>query len=258
MKIFYRISDVSQDPNQTKQKIKGLTNETCLRNFTKVFSQQVNNDICVIADNIRDDTYNMICKYVPESNIQKVSEGNGAATFRIAFNQALQHDDNEIIYFVENDYLHKPDSYEILLEGFSLGFPYVTLYDHPDKYMKPSLVGSNPLVDDDGGERTKVYRTASSHWKITNATTMTFAAKVKDLKTDESIIRHWTSGTHPHDFFMFLQIQDNYFAVLTHNLYPNQSTQNKRHLICPIPGYSTHGDLGYVDNLTDWSQYVTS
>ena len=160
MKIFYRISDVSQDPNQTKRKIKGLNNETCLRNFTKVFSQQVDNfqqpaniDIYVIADNVCDDTYNMICKYVPESNIQKVSEGNGAATFRIAFNQALQHDDNEIIYFVENDYLHKPNSYQILLEGFSLGFPYVTLYDHPDKYMKSNIDGGNPLVDD--GRKTK-------------------------------------------------------------------------------------------------------
>ena len=264
MKIFYRISDVSQDPNQTKRKIKGLNNETCLRNFTKVFSQQVDNfqqpaniDIYVIADNVCDDTYNMVCKYVPESNIQKVSEGNGAATFRIAFNQALQHDDNEIIYFVENDYLHKPNSYEILLEGFSLGFPYVTLYDHPDKYMKLNIDGSNPLVDD-GAEKTKVYRTASSHWKITNATTMTFAAKVKDLKIDEPVIRRWTSGIHPHDFFMFLQIQDNYFGVLTHNLYPNQWLRNKRHIICPIPGYSTHGDIKFVDSLTDWGKYVTS
>ena len=69
MKIFYRISDVTQDPNQIKQKIKGLNNETCLRNFTKVFSQP-NINIYVIADNICDDTYNMICKYVPESNVQ--------------------------------------------------------------------------------------------------------------------------------------------------------------------------------------------
>lgn len=253
MKIFYRISDIPQD--KIKDKPEYISNKNCLNNFVNTFNAD-DCEINILADSVCDDTYNMVCQYVQESNILRVNERNGAATFRIAFNQALQYDDNEIIYFVENDYIHKPDSYKILLEGFSLGFPYVTLYDHPDKYMKQNKVGSNPFAD--GAEKTKVYRTASSHWKITNATTMTFATKVKDLKIDESVIRRWTSGVHPHDFFMFLQIQDNYFGVLTHNLHPNQSIQNKRHLICPIPGYSTHGDIDFVDSFTDWGKYVTS
>jgi len=260
MKIFYRISDAPQD--KTKDKPSYINNDNCLRNFTKVFSQQVDNfqqtaniDIHVIADNVCDDTYNMICKYIPESNVQKVSEGNGAATFRIAFNQALQYDDNEIIYFVENDYIHKPDSYEMLLEGFSLGFPYVTLYDHPDKYMSKYIVGSNPL-NIDCSEVTRLYTSCSSHWKITNSTTMTFAAKVHTLKSDEAIIRKWTKGIHPHDFYMFLEIQDPYFKINENALLPTQA--GKGRIISPIPAYSTHGDSAFMSPLINWETYATS
>jgi hypothetical protein len=252
MKIFYRISDVPQD--KTKDKPSYINNENCLRNFTKVFNKHIHG-INVIADNVCDATYDMICKYVPESNIQKVSEGNGAATFRLAFNTALQYEDNEIIYFVENDYIHKPNSDLILLEGFSLEFAYVTLYDHPDKYISRYAENSNPL-NVDCSEVTRVYASGSSHWKITNSTTMTFAAKVHTLKTDEAIIRKWTKGIHPHDFFMFLEIQDPYFMINENALFPTQA--GKRRIISPIPAYSTHGDSDRLSPLVNWEKYAAS
>ena len=101
--------------------------------------------------------------------------------------------------------------------------------------MTPSK-GGNPYCEG-GAEDTRVYKTDSVHWKITNSTTMTFAAKVKTLKENENILRKWTSGTHPDDLKMFLDLR----------------SQNQL-LITPIPGYSTHGETAWLTPLTDWSK----
>tara|TARA_B110000503_G_scaffold126981_1_gene196189 strand:+ start:2407 stop:3093 length:687 start_codon:yes stop_codon:yes gene_type:complete len=227
MKIIYRISDTGYN----KVKPDYINNENCLKNFCNVFFDHIY-DILVIADNCSDDTITMINKYIDPINIMKVSIGHGAGTFNLALDEALRYDNSTIIYFVENDYLHKPNSDKILEEGFSLGYDYVALYDHPDKYIN----GANPFVED-GGEVTRLMLTDSCHWKLTNSTTMTFAAKVSTLKQDETTLREYTSGTHPNDFQMFLALRD------------------KQHgLITPIPGYSTHGETAWLSPLTDWSK----
>jgi hypothetical protein len=227
MKIIYRISDAGYN----KVKPDYINNENCLKNFCNVFFNNIW-DIHVIADNISEQTQNMICKYIDKSQITYVSIGHGAGTFNLALDEALKGNDDEIVYFVENDYLHKPGSEKILNEGFSLGYDYVSLYDHPDKYIN----GANPFVED-GGEVTRLMLTDSCHWKLTNSTTMTFAARVSTLKQDEAILREFTSGTHPNDFQMFLALRE------------------KQHgLITPVPGYSTHGETAWLSPLTDWSK----
>ena len=177
----------------------------------------------------------MIQKYVPRSSIFYVNVGHGAGTFNIALDGALKLDDDEIVYFLENDYLHRPGSDVILKEGFELGASFVSLYDHPDKYIDPSK-GGNPYCQG-GAEDTRVYKTNSVHWKVTNSTTMTFASKVKTLKENEEIIRKHTSGAHPDDFYMFTELRN-----------------NNKLLITPIPGYATHGETAWLSPLTDWSK----
>jgi hypothetical protein len=177
----------------------------------------------------------MIKKYIDPVNIRKVSVGHGAGTFNLALDEALKYDDLTTIYFVENDYLHKQFSPKIITEGLSLGASFVSLYDHPDKYMSPSQ-GGNPYCEG-GAEDTRVYLTESTHWKITNSTTMTFAATVSTLKKAEETLRKYTQGTYPEDFKMFLDLRE----------------QGKL-LISSIPGYSTHGETAWLSPLTDWSK----
>jgi hypothetical protein len=229
MKIIYRISDAGYN----KIKPAYINNENCLKNFCNVFSNHIP-DIYIIADNCSENTLNMIKTYIDPVNIEKVSIGHGAGTFNLALDKALKYNDNEIIYFVENDYLHKPGSDKILEEGFNLDPSFISLYDHPDKYMTPSQ-GGNPYCEG-GAEDTRVYLTDSIHWKITNATTMTFASKVSTLKKTESILRKYITGTYPQDFHMFLDLRD----------------QNEL-LITPLPGYSTHGETAWLTPLTDWN-----
>jgi hypothetical protein len=230
MKIIYRISDAGYK----KIKPDYINNENCLKNFCNVFFDHIY-DILVIADNCSESTLQMIKKYIDPINIEKVSVGHGAGTFNLALDKALKWDDNEIVYFVENDYLHKPGADKIILEGFNLGASFVSPYDHPDKYMIPEN-GGNPYCEG-GAEDTRVYLTNSCHWKITNSTTMTFASKVSTLKKVEPIMRKWTSSTHPDDFQMFLELRE-----------------NNELLITPIPGYATHGETYWLSPLTDWSK----
>jgi hypothetical protein len=228
MKIIYRISDAGYN----KVKPDYITNENCLENFVNVFS---NDNLYIIADNCSKDTLQMITKYIHPNSIETVSVGHGAGTFNLALDYALTLPDDEIVYFIENDYLHKPNSDKILQEGFELEASFVSLYDHPDKY-KGSDQGGNPYCED-GAEDTRVYLTDLCHWKITNSTTMTFASKVSTLKRVEPILRKHTVGTHPNDFHMFLELRE-----------------NNELLITPIPGYSTHGETAWLSPLTDWSK----
>jgi len=236
MKIIYRISDTGYN----KIKPEYINNHDCLQNATTNAYQLVDRkkDWFIIADNISEETKNHIIEThgIPKENIDYVSIGHGAGTFNLALDKALTFDDDEIVYFLENDYLHKLDYDIILQEAFSCGADYATLYDHPDKYI-PGSRGGNPYVDEDGGEITKVYVSKSCHWKLTNSTTMTFAAKVKTLKEDQEILRKWTNGKHPNDFQMFLELRDKGKALLS-----------------SIPGYSTHGETTWLSPLLDWSK----
>jgi hypothetical protein len=179
----------------------------------------------------------MIEKYVTSNIITHTQIGSGAGTFNYALNESLKYDENDIVYFLENDYIHKQTSDKILLEGFEIGGDYVSLYDHPDKYI-PSSRGGNKFIEDDGGELTKVYLSNSCHWKLTNSTTMTFASKVSTLKDDEDILRRWTNmGDYPRDFDMFMELREKGKSLLT-----------------PIPGYSTHGETSWLSPLTNWEE----
>jgi len=217
MKIIYRISDTGYN----KVKPDYITNENCLKNALKVFYDY---EFYVIADNCSSETIKMIYKHIEEDYVYHVSIGHGAGTFNLALDEALKLEDDEIVYFIENDYIHLPNSAQILEEGFKLGAPYVTLYLHPDKFIPP-FQGGNPEVDQDGGYMTKIFRGETQLFGMFNSTTMTFASKVKTLKEDEAILRKWTNGTHPNDFKMFLELRDNGKALL-----------------CPLNTFSTHGE----------------
>jgi hypothetical protein len=231
MKIIYRISE----GGYPKEKPDYITKINCLKNALKHFKQE---DFLLIMDNVSDNLKSEI-ERVYGGKAHLVQVGHGAGTFNIALDHAigktgiLSVSDDEIIYFLEDDYLHKEGSQRIIEDGFELGMDYVTLYDHPDKYLNP-IEGGNPYCEG-RAEFTRVYLGNNSHFKLTNSSTMTFAAKVKTLKEDEGVMRSWTNGTHPHDFQMFQEIN-----------------KKGRRLVSPLPGYSTHGETRWLTPLTNW------
>jgi len=210
IKIIYRISDNRNGDTL----IESISKRHCFLNFIKVFDTT---DLVVIADNAKQETIDFIRSHV--SDVHLTSLGN-SKSFLYALSEALKYDDADAVYLVEDDYLHLAGSLKIIQEGLARA-DYVSLYDHLDKYID---TGQNPFVSD-GGENTKVILTNSTHWKYTNSTTMTFAARVETLRQDQDIFaQHCISGA-PRDFQIFYAL-----------------SKKGRKLITPIPGRSTHCD----------------
>ena len=224
MHVIYRISD----NGYLKEKPEYVTNENCFRNALSVFGKS---QWTVIADSASEETKLLVNEC--SGSIKHVEIGHGAGTFNTALDIALGLPEDETVYFLENDYLHRHNADRVLESAFDLEFDYVTLYDHPDKYMNP-FEGGNPFCSN-RSEATRVYLGEHCHWKLTNSTTMTFAAKVKTLKQDEAVLRKWTSETHPHDFQMFTEL-----------------IQKGRRLASPLPGYATHGETKWLSPLKNW------
>lgn len=230
--LYYRICD----QGYVKEKASYITKENCLANALACFPLS-KVEWHVLADNVCDETYAMICKYIPKENIERVKVGHGAGTFRHVYEEAIQQDDNTLVYFLEDDYLHCTKSLETLIEAAQSGMAdYMTLYDHPDKYMWNS---PNPYVVN-GGEKSKVLFIGGHHWKTTNSTTMTFAAFADTLKHDKKHFWRWTETKHPYDFHLFMELKK--FAG--------------RKLISPIPSLSTHGDVTSLAPGVNWEGLV--
>lgn len=138
-------------------------------------------------------------------------------------------DDDTIIYFLEDDYVHLSEWDKILIDGFTLPVHYVTLYDHKDKYQE---MYQNFM--------TKVLITEYSHWMPTPSTTNTFAVKFKTLKEDQKIHRHFSTNYEPSaDHGKFLELH-----------------KQGRILISSIPGYSTHAHSQFLSPCIDWKKYL--
>jgi len=231
MKIFYRISD----KGRRDEKPDYINLRSCLSNFCQHFAVE---DITVIADNCEPETLEFIRSRIPRNNVHATSLGN-AGSFMLALKKGaeLSCDENTIVYMVEDDYIHAENSCRILKEGFQHG-DYVSLYDHPDKYMSDY---PNPYVKD-GGENTKVFLTKSTHWKLTNSTPMTFASKIKTIRRDFELISSYCTGKTTQSFLMFCDLIQN----------------KKRKLVTPIPGRATHGQLPWLGPLVDWKAQTST
>lgn len=229
--ILYRLSD----NGYVRTKFEFATKAFCLENCKLAFIEA---QLYLFLDstNLTDKTTNSI----HISRFTKVinhSAGSSAASFKLVFDYALDNlADDDIVYFLEDDYLHRydePGPATLIAEGLEIA-DYVSLYDHLDKYI-PASKGGNPFIDETGGEVTRVVLTKHSHWKLTNSTTMTFATKVKTLREDKEIWERHISGTYPRDFDAFMEL-----------LHKNRA------LVTPIPGWSTHCMPEWASPLIEW------
>jgi hypothetical protein len=230
MKVLYRISDcgnIKSKPDYVNNK------KLMFLHFLKTFK---NNDIYVFADNTSDELYNYLTENFNNEKLFKISLGN-SRSFMHCLDFAIENfDHNEIIYLAEDDYVYTKKAAQIIEEGLIIA-DYTTGYDHPDKYMNYPESGPNPFIQN-GGETTKVLITNNSHWKITNSTTMTFAASVDTLIQDYDIFKRNCLASGPDDFKLFCDL----------------AQIKNRKLISSIPSVSTHGETLWLAKLVNWEQ----
>lgn len=258
-RVIYRISD--KGGNAGKDKIPNATKLHCLRNALEHFGRE---NFHVIADNCSQE----ILRFLSSEGLdfEETHLGN-SPSFKYAVSKvASSFNDSDIVYFLEDDYLHLPDSKQLLIEALEIA-DYATLYDHPDQYLCriSSHGGAAPLNNRDLHSY-RIFLTGHSHWREIPSTTMTFAVQVKTLREDIRILTNNPDSGTPDDFNMFLKLTKRSGIADAFNVLPRKRSaflilmnnfavfRKKRLLISCIPGRATHCETKWLSPLADWTK----
>lgn len=228
--VLYRISDAGNIKNKIADKIQ------CLKNALNVFNESI---FIIFADNVNERTNSLMIEAIKDhenSTIKYINCKSNPKSLRTLYEFAISLDDNDYVYFLEDDYLHLKNSFELIKEFAERNYTdYATLYDHPDKYEE-GCDFINPYCKN-FGEHTYVFRTQHHHWKITNSTTDTFAAFADVLKRDKDLMWKYTDGRNDQDFGRFIELYNNGIFLSS-----------------PIPSLSTHCEVGFIAPFVDWEK----
>ena len=186
---------------------------------------------------VYDEFYGSINKtfLAKEKNVEIIKCGSETDSFlkTLEIIQSKNLSDDTIVYLLEDDYLHRPGWSDIMLEGFDIKSHYLTLYDFDFFIAKGYLC--------------EIFTTPSSHWRAVPATTNTFACKYKTLIEDLEIHQKYSiNGVKEEDGFHFSKDYDKFWEL----------QKQKRYLISPIPGWSTHCDENHISPVIDWKKVV--
>jgi hypothetical protein len=210
-----------------KKRIYGFSKERCYQNLMETIDLREAN-ITHFLDTVGGDA-----PFLPAENTIKISEGTESGSFlrMLEYVISLSLHPETIIYFVEDDYIHRPGWVSVLKEGFQIpGVDYVTLYDHHDKYFFPIYTKLT----------SRLYATQSCHWRTTPSTTHTFAMRYKTLLRDQAIHRKYSEHRKiSADHEKFLQLGKK-GAVL----------------ISAIPGWSTHAEPEFASPTIEWEKLI--
>ena len=172
-----------------------------------------------------------------EKNVEIVNHGSECDSFLSTLDlvQSRNFDDDQIIYFLEDDYLHRPGWCGVLLEGFTVNnASYVTLYDFEEFSDEDILC--------------KIFSTNKCHWRTVPAVTNTFTCRYKTLLEDLDVHKKYSSekAVKEEDGFHFSKDYDKFWEL----------QKQKKYAISSIPGWSTHCDANYLSPIINWKQIM--
>ena len=221
--IFYRHYEI--EGSDYKGRPSWFDFEKCFLNFLDSIEGEENVELHVIMDGKASN--NFIGKYLDKFTVHEFKGGSDFASSMFSYKLAhsLVKDPSDLIYFVENDYLHIKGWVEKVTTLFNTysNINYVSLYDHNDKYFLP-------MYDD---LASKIFTTKNHHWRNTPSTCGTYIIK-NDLFQE--------------DYDIHLNLQGD------HNKYLWLAQNRNRFVITPIPGLSTHCMEGLMSPTIDWSK----
>jgi hypothetical protein len=221
--IYYRHYNISgTEPRRPEW----FTYEKCYNNLVSTL-ESINNDLYelnIIYDGNED---NWILKY-NSPNQYKIQAGGDYKSFQETceiIKNDLRIRPNDLIYFLENDYMHVPGWLNKVFELFKTysGLDYISLYDHNDKYFLPMY---NNLVS-------KIFTTENHHWRTVPSTCGSFILTKELFDKDYDIL---STMEGDHNKWLWL------------------NEHRSRSVITPIPGLSTHCMNGLLSPAINWSK----
>ncbi len=214
-------------PNRTRPE--WFDKDKVYRNFLNTINNELADHTIIYDTHFSPDKGKLATKTL---NSLLIDEGTEAGSFLKTLDHVLSLNlpDETIIYFLEDDYLHRPNWCEALIEGLSLA-DIASLYDHKDKYLHYPDLTSKLLVSD------------SCHWRTTPSACNTYACKMGTLRADiETHRKHSTNCANgiSNDHSKFTELW-----------------QRGRTLISAVPGFSTHCD-GFVSPVINWEKIINN
>ena len=217
--IIYRLCEVEMAPPFRSKRLPWFSKLNCLQSFLE--SLEYSKEYVSSVTFVHDGPEGLLIKAIPEQfpivRINACSnEGSLLATYDLA--KSISGD----IYYVEDDYLHLPQSIKLIALALpTLGL--VTGYDHEDRYVR----------DDDlsyGKEKICFDIPSQHHWRTAESTTCTFAI---------------SESMRPR-----VQPFADKFKLIDRTLFRKLYKKGIR-LWTPIPGLVTHVDTALAPGI-DW------
>lgn len=206
------------------------TREECYKNFVSTLDPKLANVTLFLDTFYEMNGEHFLIK--EKAPFIEIKEGKETGSFLKLLNHVknLKLSPDTIVYLLEDDYLHRPGWCGVLKEAFdNLPIQYATLYDHHDKY-EPEY----------SNLRSKIYYTASCHWRTTPSTTNTYAMRFKTLLEDIDIHERFSqTGEVSQDHQKFLAL----------------SNEKKREIVSAVPGFSTHTEERYISPVVNWKVF---
>jgi hypothetical protein len=186
------------------------------------------------ADAIAPHLFPLIAQTPGAIHIHYIKGGNQRAAWRACLGVIGDGDgiaDDDLIYLLENDYLHVADWVARLeeLAASPIDWDYTTLYDHPDKYPGYTNVADSARYRNLVG---KVFCAGSQHWRTTPSSTGTYILRGRTYRRDLPILR--------------LGLYDN-------RLFKLLGMVRRVTVVSPLPSLATHSMSEYLAPVVAWN-----
>lgn len=162
--------------------------------------------------------------------IEKINVNDNAKSLELSLNLGAGLPETDIIYFLEDDYLHTDDAVNVLVEGFEVSSKVnssniISLYLHTDRFTRS---------DDIDYGQTYIFLGKHRYWRTAESTTCTWAVTQKSYLEDGIFESAKLFGLNDRDFFRYIRI-------------------NGTILFNPMHGASTHCHMPFMSPFIDWN-----
>lgn len=257
--VAYRIyPGVSKSPAFYPQD-KLLLSRMCLRSFAASFGK-LKARVWAILDGCPSEYESLFRETLRDCELEVVRTdrvGN-LATFAKQIEILTSQTDAEHVYFAEDDYFYLPGSLETMVTFLrnNRDADFVTPYDHPDSYDRPSFIERH-LVRPDGNR----------YWRTANSTCLTFLTTRICLQQTEGVFRTYSCGNGDYPVWQaltqrvsLLDPRIHFSSSLRFKAWlkiwrwglPNLLSRRPFRLWVPIPTLATHMESSGLAPGMDW------
>jgi hypothetical protein len=188
-------------------------------------------DFFVIYDGEENSSFYKYIIGYEKVSIKRISVKSNRLSLLETFKYADAAFDNgyEVVYFLEDDYLHTTNGINKILQG-AQSFGLVTGFDHLDRYKRTDDITN-------GKDQIAFSKKTNCHWRTAESTTCTWACN-KEM---------WTK----------IRVDARNFELQDRRFFRHLYSEKGIRLWTPIPGVSTTLDITTFSPGIDW-EYINS